>query len=47
MEVIIKGSPEEVAALVIEIQERQEDVAKRFAEEMLIRRKNSAAGDIG
>lgn len=47
MEVIIKGSPEEVAALVREIQGRQEDVAKRFAEEMLIHRKNSVAGDIG
>nr|WP_297283468.1 hypothetical protein [uncultured Agathobaculum sp.] len=47
MEVIIKGSPEEVAALVMKLQGRQEDVAKRFAEEMLIHRKNFVAGDIG
>lgn len=46
MEVIIKGTSEEVAALVKGIQGRQEDVVKRFAEEMLNHQRGAVADDI-
>ena len=46
MEVIIKGTSEEVAALVKEIQGRQEDVVKRFAEEILSHQRGAVADDI-